>query len=91
MYYLGKKPALMNVARRYAQRGKTDPSFSSIEKIATALSVELSELFHADEVFKEINSADKSLTEKIWHIELHLSLYRLLILIGINNCTGRMT
>lgn len=51
------------------ENGKTDPSFSTIEKIAKALGVELSELFRADEVFKDVNSADKSLMEKIRLIE----------------------
>jgi len=47
------------------ENGKTDPSFSSIEKIAKALGVELSDLFKADEVFKDSNSYDKSLMEKL--------------------------
>lgn len=49
--------------------GKTDPSFSAVVKIAKGLGVELSELFKADEVFKEVNSYDKSLMEKINLIE----------------------
>jgi transcriptional regulator with XRE-family HTH domain len=51
------------------ENGKTDPSFSTIEKIAKALGMELSELFRADEVFKDVNSADKTMMEKIRLIE----------------------
>jgi transcriptional regulator with XRE-family HTH domain len=47
------------------ESGKTDPSFSSIVKIAKALGVELADLFRADELFKEVNSKDKTLMEKI--------------------------
>ncbi|MCP4177718.1 MAG: helix-turn-helix transcriptional regulator [bacterium] len=47
------------------ENNKTDPSFSSVYKIANALGVELSELFISDEIFKEINSADKTLMEKL--------------------------
>lgn len=38
------------------ENGKTDPSFSAVVRIAKALGVELSDLFKADEVFKEVNS-----------------------------------
>lgn len=51
------------------ENGKTDPSYSTIEKIAKALGVELSELFRADEVFKDVNSKDKTLMEKLRLIE----------------------
>lgn len=51
------------------ENGKTDPSFSSIEKIAKALGVDLSDLFKADEIFKDANSYDKSLMEKLSLIE----------------------
>lgn len=47
------------------ENGKTDPSFSNVAKIANALGVDLSELFRSDEVFKEVNSYDKSLIEKL--------------------------
>ncbi len=49
--------------------GKTDPSFSSVQKIAKALGVQLTDLFKADEVLKDINSFDKSLMEKLALIE----------------------
>jgi transcriptional regulator with XRE-family HTH domain len=44
---------------------KTDPLFSNVSKIAGALGVELSELFKSDEVFRDINSYDKFLIEKL--------------------------
>lgn len=51
------------------ENGKTDPSFSSVVKIAKALGVELTDLFKADEVLKDVNSLDKSLMEKMSLIE----------------------
>lgn len=51
------------------ETGKTDPSFSSVQKIAKALGVQLGDLFKADEVLKEINSLDKSTMEKMALIE----------------------
>jgi transcriptional regulator with XRE-family HTH domain len=51
------------------ENGKLDPSFSVVVRIAKALKVELHELFRADELFKEINSADRSLIEKITLID----------------------
>lgn len=47
------------------ENGKTDPSFSAVVRIAKALGVELTELFRADELFKEVTSKDKTLMEKI--------------------------
>lgn len=47
------------------EKGKTDPSCSTMEKIAKALGVELSELFACDEIFRDINSVDKTMMEKI--------------------------
>lgn len=52
------------------ENGKTDPAFSSVQKIAKALGVELTDLFKADEVLKDVNSLDKSLMEKMALIEL---------------------
>ena len=51
------------------ERGKTDPTFSIVVRIAKALKVELHELFRADEFFKEANSLDKSSHEKLILIE----------------------
>lgn len=47
------------------ENGKTDPSFTIVVKIAKALGVTLPELFNADEIFTDVNSADKTLMEKI--------------------------
>ena len=52
------------------ETNKTDPSFSNVYKIANALGVEMSELVASDEIFREINSADKTLMEKLRLIEL---------------------
>lgn len=51
------------------ENGKSDPHLSTIEKIAKALGVELGTLFNSEDVFKEINSADKTLMEKISFLE----------------------
>lgn len=51
------------------ESGKTDPSFSSVVRIAKAMDVSLSDLFKANEVFKEIHSFDRSLMEKVSLIE----------------------
>lgn len=47
------------------ENNKTDPALSSLTKIAKALGVSLADLFSADEVFKDVNSIDKTLMEKI--------------------------
>jgi len=51
------------------EKGKTDPSVSTLERIARALGVSLAELFESDEIFKDINSADKTIMEKLRLIE----------------------
>ena len=48
---------------------KTDPSVSTLEKVADALNVSLPELFQSQEIFKDINSADKTIMEKLQLIE----------------------
>jgi len=50
--------------------GKIDPAFSSVTKIAKALGVSMADLFKANELLKDVNSADKSLMEKVALIEL---------------------
>ncbi|MCB9059865.1 MAG: helix-turn-helix transcriptional regulator [Calditrichae bacterium] len=47
------------------ENNKTDPALSSLVKIAKALGVSVADLFTADDVFKDVNSVDKSLMEKI--------------------------
>jgi len=47
------------------ENGKTDPAFSTIEKVARALGVGLAELVNADDAFTEVNSYDKSVIEKM--------------------------
>jgi transcriptional regulator with XRE-family HTH domain len=47
------------------ENGKTDPAFSTIEKVAHALGVGLAELVNADDMLTEISSYDKSVIEKM--------------------------
>ena len=47
------------------ENGKTDPTFSLVVRIAKALNIEPYELLRADSLFKEANSLDKSLQEKL--------------------------
>jgi transcriptional regulator with XRE-family HTH domain len=47
------------------ESGKTDPSFTAVAKIAKALDISLAELFNVDDVFKDANSYDKTLIEKV--------------------------
>lgn len=51
------------------ENGKTDPTFSTLEKIAKALGVSLSELFASTEELKEVNSHDKTIMEKVTLME----------------------
>lgn len=47
------------------ESGKTDPSFTTLERIAKALGISLSDLFKADDIFKDVNTYDKTLMEKL--------------------------
>lgn len=47
------------------ESGKTEPSLSTLEKIVKALGVSLVELIQTDESTSDVNSADKSLMEKV--------------------------
>jgi transcriptional regulator with XRE-family HTH domain len=47
------------------ENGKTDPSVATLERIANAMGVSLSDLFASTEELKEINSFDKSIMEKV--------------------------
>jgi transcriptional regulator with XRE-family HTH domain len=51
------------------ENGKTDPTTSTLEKIARTLGVDVPVLFASDDIFKDVNSADKTLMEKIRLIE----------------------
>lgn len=51
------------------ENGKTDPSISTVERIAKALGISLAELFVNTEEIKEIHSLDKSVMEKVSLIE----------------------
>ena len=51
------------------ENSKTDPTFATLEKIAKALGVSLSELFATTEELKEVNSHDKTIMEKVALLE----------------------
>jgi transcriptional regulator with XRE-family HTH domain len=51
------------------ENGKTDPSVSTVERIAQALGVTLSELFAKPDELKDVHSIDKSIMEKVALIE----------------------
>lgn len=52
------------------ENNKTDPSLSSLIKIAKALGVPVADLLVTDNAIKDINSVDKTLMEKISLIEM---------------------
>ena len=51
------------------ENGKTDPSVSTVEKIAKALGVTMAELFTDANDLKEINSLNKTLIERVTLID----------------------
>jgi transcriptional regulator with XRE-family HTH domain len=51
------------------ENSKTDPTVTTLEKIAKALGVSLSDLFASTDELKEINSYDKSIMEKVALLE----------------------
>jgi transcriptional regulator with XRE-family HTH domain len=52
------------------ESGKTDPSFTVVTKIVSALGLSLPEFFKADELFTDANSYDKTLLEKLRLLDL---------------------
>ena len=71
---LSQKEVAMSLAMDPAQysrieNGKSDPHLSTIDKIAKALGVELSTLFTSDDLLANVNSADKSVMEKMTYID----------------------
>lgn len=50
------------------ENGKSDPYFSTIEKIAKALGVEVADLVTSEDL--DVNTADKSLMEKLRYLDL---------------------
>ena len=71
---LSQKEVTVNAGLDTAQysrieNGKTDPSVTTLERIAKAMGVSLADLFTATDEFKEINSLDKTLMEKVTLIE----------------------
>lgn len=51
------------------ESGKVDPQFSSIERIANALGVDIADIFNSDKNFTTIDSLNKSVVEKVQLIE----------------------
>ena len=51
------------------ENNKSDPSLSTLVKVAGALGVDIAALFTAADTFKDVASADKTLMEKLALIE----------------------
>lgn len=51
------------------ETGKSEPSLTTLEKIAKALGVKLADFFEVDDKLEDINSFDASLMEKVKTIE----------------------
>jgi transcriptional regulator with XRE-family HTH domain len=62
---IGMAPAMYS----RIESGKTEPSISTLEKIAKALGVDLFEFFGSDDKLADVNSYDASLMEKVKLIE----------------------
>lgn len=64
-----QRQATVSFLKARATEGKTDPSVSTLEKIANALGVSLSELFAISGDTHEVSSQDKTIMEKVRLIE----------------------
>ena len=51
------------------ENGKTDPSVTTLERIAKAMNVSLVEFFTATEELRDVNSYDRTIMEKIGLVE----------------------
>lgn len=51
------------------EKNKTDPTTSTLHKVAKAIGIELSELFASEDAFKDVNSYDRSVMEKLHLLE----------------------
>lgn len=51
------------------EKGKTDPTTATLQKITAAIGVSLAEIFASDEAFKDVGSYDRSLMEKLQLLE----------------------
>jgi transcriptional regulator with XRE-family HTH domain len=52
------------------ENGKVDPQFSTIEKIAKALKVNIVDLVAAEDIFKDVSAYDKTIVEKVQLVDL---------------------
>ncbi len=52
------------------ENDKVDPQFSTIEKIAKALRINIVDLVAAEDVFKDVSAYDKTIVEKVQLMDL---------------------
>jgi transcriptional regulator with XRE-family HTH domain len=71
------------------ESGKTDPSVTTLDRIAKALGVSLAELFAATDELREINSQDKTIMEKVSLIEALTEEERKTIYTMLDAFTGK--
>jgi len=51
------------------EKGRTDPTTTTLEKIAKAIGIDISELFADNDPLADVNSIDKSVMEKLQLLE----------------------
>jgi len=51
------------------ENGKTDPSVTTLERIAKAMNISLADIFSTNGELREINSSDQTIMEKISLVE----------------------